>query len=637
MVTVALLAAGCQVPRSTPPAAHLPEPLAAFGRLPAIEDVVVSPGGTQLAFVKTTSDGRRIIAVLGLADRRVLGTVQAGDAKIRDVRWLDDAHLLLATSTTGVPLGMTGTRVEWMMMQVYDLGPNTVRPLLTGTENMTMNVAFGRPMLRRVGGRTMLFTGGYYVKHQNLPALFQIDIDSGHEEMVREGSLTAREWLVDGGGAVVAEEDYDNRTQRWALRLRRGDSLDEVASGVDPFDWFDLVGFGPSGDTVLAEVFENGEWTGRALSLKDGSWGPRTVKGLGKQVVQDRLTDRVVGRLEADDEYRFFDDGLQQSWDEVARTFAGERVRLVSMSDDHAKLVVLVEGSRDGLAYQLVDTTAHQIEPIGNVYDGLPPPAAVKHVVYPAADGLSIPGYLTLPGGRAPTGLPLIVFPHGGPAVHDTGAFDWWAQALASRGYAVLQPNYRGSTISPQMLSAGFGEWGRKMQTDLSDGVRFLVREKIADPARVCIVGGSYGGYAALAGVTLDPGVYRCAVSVAGPADLKRFLEWVNERRGRENPAQRWWDRFLGVSGPSDPTLGVISPIDHVGAVSVPVMLIHGRDDTVVPYEQSERMAVALERAGKSVDLVPLDGEDHWLSRAATRSQMLEHVVAFLAKQNPPE
>jgi len=175
------------------------------------------------------------------------------------------------------------------------------------------------------------------------------------------------------------------------------------------------------------------------------------------------------------------------------------------------------------------------------------------------------------------------------------------------------------------------------MQTDLSDGVRYLARQGTIDPKRVCIVGGSYGGYAALAGITLDPGVYRCAVSVAGPSDLKRMLRGINENSGRDNYAQRYWDRFMGVSGPSDPTLRAISPIEHIDAVTAPVLLIHGRDDTVVPFEQSQVMADALKHAGKTVEFVTLKGEDHWLSRSATRFQMLQATVAFLKANNPPD
>ena len=205
---------------------------------------------------------------------------------------------------------------------------------------------------------------------------------------------------------------------------------------------------------------------------------------------------------------------------------------------------------------------------------------------------------------------------------------------MASRGYAVLQLNYRGSDgFGWALQSAGFGQWGRKMQTDLSDGVRYLAKQGVVDPSRVCIVGGSYGGYAALAGATLDPGVYRCAVSVAGVSDVARLVEWDATREGRQGVAsQRYWVRYMGAV----PTMSEISPAKHADAASAPILLIHGKDDTVVPYAQSEEMASALRAAGKPVEFVTLKGEDHWLSEGKTRLQMLEATVAFLEKNNPP-
>jgi len=151
-------------------------------------------------------------------------------------------------------------------------------------------------------------------------------------------------------------------------------------------------------------------------------------------------------------------------------------------------------------------------------------------------------------------------------------------------------------------------------------------------------VGASYGGYAALAGVTLEPGVYRCAVAVAGISDLQRFLQWTGERRTRDDTVtERYWNRFMGITGPDDAVLDQISPIKHVDAVKVPVLLVHGRDDTVVPFEQSNLMFEALRRAGKNVELLALTHEDHWLSLSETRLQMLESTVAFLRAHNPPE
>jgi dipeptidyl aminopeptidase/acylaminoacyl peptidase len=213
--------------------------------------------------------------------------------------------------------------------------------------------------------------------------------------------------------------------------------------------------------------------------------------------------------------------------------------------------------------------------------------------------------------------------------------FDWWAQAMASRGYAVLQPQFRGSDgFGWTHLSAGFGEWGRKMQTDLSDGVRYLAAQGTIDPRRVCIVGASYGGYAALAGAALDKGVYRCAVSFGGVSDLKRMVGYSRSREGAS--ALRYWDRFMGAKDLGDPVLAKYSPALQAAGADIPVLLIHGKDDTVVPLAQSKEMADALRRAGKPVDLIVQNNADHWLSLGATRFQTLQATVAFLEKHNPP-
>ena len=350
--------------------------------------------------------------------------------------------------------------------------------------------------------------------------------------------------------------------------------------------------------------------------------------------IQDRKTGRIIGGVPRSGEVVFFDAELQAHWNAVLRAFSGETVTRVSESDDHTKYLVTVFGGRSGYVYALFDWLTHRATILAPVYDGLTAPAQVRAISYPAADGLTIPGFLTLPRGPAEKSLPLIVLPHGGPAAADSFDFDWWAQAYAAQGYAVLQPNFRGSALDSRFLEAGFGEWGRKMQTDLSDGVRYLASQGVIDPKRVCIVGGSYGGYAALAGVSLYPGVYRCAVSVAGISDLRLFRR--RSGTGHLGLVQRYWDRFMGTSDQDDPALIAISPIEHVNSVTVPVLLIHGRDDTVVPYEQSEVMLGALKRAGKSVELLALKHEDHWLSRSETRLQMLEASVAFLKANNPP-
>ena len=296
-----------------------------------------------------------------------------------------------------------------------------------------------------------------------------------------------------------------------------------------------------------------------------------------------------------------------------------------------------VDSPSDGPAYALVNLATRDATWLGAEYNGvtLQDVAPQKPVRFKARDGLELTGYLTTPRGREPKALPLIVFPHGGPAARDTPGFDWWAQAMASRGYAVLQVNYRGSDgLGEPLLAAGYGQWGRKMQTDLSDGVRALAERGVIDPKRVCIVGASYGGYAALAGAAMDPGVYRCAASFGGLSDLGRFVSWSRAKAGPE--AFRYWTRFMGAESDRAAVLAEISPVAHVDKVTIPILLIHGKDDSVVPLEQSQIMADALRKAGKPVELVVEKGEDHWLSRGETRLAMLQATMAFLEKNNPP-
>jgi dipeptidyl aminopeptidase/acylaminoacyl peptidase len=619
---------------------HAGAALEAYGHLPTLEDVVLSPGGKELAFVRTVAD-QRFLAVMSLADRKLLGSARLGETKLRAIHWADDDHLLIYTSATGMPMGLIGEDREWHLLTVYTVSKHKMTPYPQNLPELRMmNVVSGRVMVRHAGNDTILYIPGYYVEHKTLPALFKVNLTTGVETAARQGSEYTRDWIVDDAGDIVAETDYREGDQRWQLRIRQNGHLAEALSRHAAIDTPAVLGFGPTGDSLLISEVEDGASVWRLLSLADARLGPPMAgRGSLNEPIEDPRTHRMIGgtRLEDSMKYVFFDAALQSRWTSVTNAFEGERVRLTSASADMMVFVVRVDGPTHGFQYQLVDmNTAHAL-PIGKVYDEINESLETKRINYTAADGFKIPAYLTLPSGKPPTRLPLIVFPHGGPAARDTADFDWWAQAMASRGYAVLQPQFRGSALGRKFVEAGFGEWGRKMQTDLSDGVRYLDKEGIIDPQRVCIVGGSYGGYAALAGVTLDPGVYRCAVSVAGISDLRRFLSWVNirDRAGAHIP-QRYWDRFMGVENYRDLNLDAISPIKHTDAVNVPVLLIHGRDDTVVPFEQSDVMLSAMKKAGKNVELVALKKEDHWLSRSETRLQMLKALVAFVEANNPP-
>jgi dipeptidyl aminopeptidase/acylaminoacyl peptidase len=246
---------------------------------------------------------------------------------------------------------------------------------------------------------------------------------------------------------------------------------------------------------------------------------------------------------------------------------------------------------------------------------------------------LRIPTLLTIPRHSidALENLPAVMLPHGGPAAHDSIGFDWFAQALADEGYLVIQPQYRGSTgFGLDHRAAGDGEWGRKMQSDLSDGLASLVAKGYVDPARVCIVGMSYGGYAALAGGAFQPDLWRCVVSINGVADLNRMVDhdafWSDDSR----MTKQYIAHTLGVDGIDRKYRDSISPSEHAEAFTVPVLLILGEDDEIVSIGQSKAMRSRLDRADKEVVFIKLPDAGHGLRSYESRVRTVRETVDFV-------
>ena len=272
---------------------------------------------------------------------------------------------------------------------------------------------------------------------------------------------------------------------------------------------------------------------------------------------------------------------------------------------------------------------------LGRTYPELAPPQLMgKQVVrIQARDGLSLVAYITRGRGAGKAPGPMVVLPHGGPHSRDDADFDPWAELLASRGYTVLQVNFRGSSCyGAAFLKAGLQQWGKEMQEDLEDAVQWAVSKGVADPQRVCIVGGSYGGYAALMGVVKTPQLYRCAVSFAGVSNLTDLALYWKDFIGGKKFARRtlgdWWD--------DRERLRATSPALQAQRIEVPVLLVHGTADRSVPVEQSRDMAKALASAGRSYRYVEQEGGDHHLSRQAHRTEFLRELEAFLQAHLAP-
>ena len=319
----------------------------------------------------------------------------------------------------------------------------------------------------------------------------------------------------------------------------------------------------------------------------------------------------------------WFDEKREQQF-AALRSAAGNPDRLTVMASDRKgrKFVVKTEGNGTIPSYYLYDVEAPAISSLGSDEIGRAVP--LQAVTYSSRDGLEIPAYLALPGPRESGPYPTVIMPHGGPWARTTDGYWFITQFLVNSGYAVLQPNFRGSSgYGDRYLSAGFRQWGEAMQEDVIDGLNYLEREGIAAKGRSCIVGGSYGGYVALVAAYKTPDRFRCAVSFAGVTDLAELKSrWFNYVFGR-----------LAIARIQDgPQMSLNSPIENVDAIDIPVLLVHGDVDTSVMVEQSGLFAEALAKAGKDHRYVEQANGDHFFSLQSHRIEYLTELGSFLSE-----
>jgi dipeptidyl aminopeptidase/acylaminoacyl peptidase len=307
----------------------------------------------------------------------------------------------------------------------------------------------------------------------------------------------------------------------------------------------------------------------------------------------------------------------------------------MNASDDWTKVLYFRGSDVDPGSFYLVDRAKREFGIVGRCAAWIDSGqmAKVKPIEYPARDGLTIHGYLTLPPHCAGTNLPMIVKPHGGPGARDRWEFDPEVQFLANRGYAVLQMNFRGSIgYGLSFWRAGFKQWGGKMQDDLTDGVRWAISQGIADPSRIGIFGASYGGYAALTGLIKTPELFRCAISYVGVTDVRA----ITRRSYLEGQARKDFDRVVreevGDYRADKKELEAISPTHLVDGIKVPVLLAYGGRDPIVPVEQGYTLAEALKKQHKKVELIVEKNEGHGFRTLAARTNLFHRIELFLAE-----
>ncbi len=634
-----------------------PPPVEAFGNKPAMVSVDINPAGTHLAWLEDDGKTPRIVIHDLAANKPVRRLSVASGAKLWQVVWADDDTVLIDQSVTRLIKGDTDYTEEFQRWTAVDVAGGEDRMLLMrdATREWVSGVSLQR---RRTAEPDKVFMSSWdwsAAKYKDeigtrlagrrgdsgwTHNLYEVDLDRGTGKVISMGTSFTIDWLADPSGKAIVRSEFVPKDKQFSVFSRQGSGWKQLyaAKGCDTMTLIDY-----SAD--LASIYALGSnCTGDRHKFwsiaMDGSGAKVVYEDAALDVAgvyRDPYDGKVLGLWlgGAEQPVHWLDAAAEKRIAALTRSFGGKTVTLVSRTADNQKVVVLVEDSTHVPVYYLVDFAGKKAEIINESYPLL---AGVKlgpvgEFNYQARDDYPLMGYLTLPPEATGKNLPLVVMPHGGPEARDEPGFDWMAQFLASRGYAVLQPQFRGSSgFGRAHADAGRGQWGLRMQDDVTDGVKALVDQGIADPKRVCIVGWSYGGYSALAGAAFTPELYACAVSIAGISDLPVMLGWdFRNSGGRESSSFAYWRDHIGR--PEDPQVIAKSPARSAATVKAPVLLIHGAKDTVVPAAQSRQMASALRQFGKPVELIEIEDEDHWMKTSSqSRIRTLTELERFLGK-----
>lgn len=466
-------------------------------------------------------------------------------------------------------------------------------------------------------------------------AIYQVDFKNQRQKLVHEPMEYVHTWMADRQSQVrlglyfhpnTGERRIlikDLKTGKWnAYWPHKLFSEDEVTP----------LGFGADPNRLYISAYHQGLQAIFRVDLTDPALSRQLVYADPKYDVSGYLiyspaTNDVVG-VHYSQGNVFFDPEFQRLQAALDKALPNTRNQIISMSDDLQRYLVFSASDTDSGTYYLGQRSPAKLDPVAYRYKNLSPEfmSPVKRYDYAARDGLMIEAYLTLPRESSGKNLPTIIFPHGGPISRDSDAFDYWTQYFANKGYAVLQMNFRGSSDQGlEFRNAGLKNWGKEMQDDIEDGLKKLVADGIADGSRACIVGASYGGYAALMGAVKTPDRYRCAISINGVSNVYDFVRDNRSFRRSYNVV----DEQIGRNGRE---LRDISPVNHADKIRIPVLLVHGDSDRQVDIKHSVQMHEALQKAGKAVSFITLANEDHYLTNNENRIATFRAMDEFLDK-----
>ncbi|GIU32024.1 S9 family peptidase [Shewanella schlegeliana] len=607
-------------------------PVDAFGALPQSEQVKLSPDGKHFSYVINKS-GNSYLGVTNIqtGEKRILVHTDNQIFKITWYLWANNQQILISAD---YPAGKkqkkhTITRLLKIKIDGKSKAESVFQPrvgdLRPQFQNRIIDILPDEPnhILMQLS-----------LKSYNRPDVYKLDISSKRKRsLVHRGNSDTTFWMADRQHRVRLGYAIDETKRFYRLCDKNGENWRKVWE-YELFDEPDVtpLGFGLNPEHLYIRALHKGRYAIFVVDVSTKDLDRELIYADARYDIEGSLiystkTNDVIGVYhgEANNGKIYFDEKYEEFQAALNKAIPDSFNDIVSMSHDENKYILFSRSNATPGAYYLGDRKAKYIDYILQQYpklyeQSLSPKTKIK---YQSRDGIEIEGYVTLPHKNVPNKHAAIVIPHGGPMVREYSGFDWFSQFFASRGYTVLEPNFRGSSgYGFEFEVASIRQWGGKMQDDLADAAHWMVKQYRIPAKQVCIVGSSYGGYAAMMAAVKQQNTFKCSASFAGVSDLEYI---VSSAKNFTN-----YDIVKKQFGSDSDYLEQQSPVNFSKKINIPLLLIHGEHDTVVDVYHSREMYAELKAVGKQVDYIELKNGNHYLEIEANRLATLEAIEAFL-------
>lgn len=615
-----------------------PLPVEAFSALPKVSSVEMSPNGQFIASIINIHKGElegTLVNIYDIETKSQTSLAHTDNEKfvINWIEWANDQHLLISARFPATRYGIPTTETRLL---IGDVEANEIKPAFSTSYLRRQNYV---PQFQDQIVDLLLDDPDHILLEANFEgvdssAVYRVNLKKQRVRRVIHDKSDVISWYTDRSGEIRIALTFDQDTTFKVLHRPVGEKKWQTLWEFEALseDSVSIMGFDGDPNLLYVKAYKDGRKAILKVDLSDPKLtmtpvftddtydisGSLRYSHTKKRVVG--ISNNITGRV------TFFDEELRALQLGIDKALPDTTNLVVTFSEDESRYIVLSSSDTNSGSYLIGDRNNNSIDYFGFLYPELTPDLMSEKnwITYKARDGVEIEAALTLPKEKKEN-LPTIIFPHGGPISFDDDGFDYWTQYFANKGYAVLQMNFRGSYgYGFDFMQAGLGNWGQEMQRDVEDGTRWLIDEGIANPEKICMVGASYGGYAALMEAAHNSDLYQCAVSFAGVTDVARL---VKQHRRYTN-----YDIAKKQIGSDFSELKRNSPLGLAEQIDIPVLLVHGTKDRSVRVDHSQKLFKKLKRLDKDVTYIEQKDGDHHLSNGKHRNEFFNEMDRFLTQ-----